>query len=869
MRLFYDTYTTRARSELLLFLADSVAITSVVLLACGALRRHESSLDLALIPLWAVIPRGVSKILGWMGRRTIGPTLFRNSVILVIATAGLTLTGSELVYLAAPADMRITAETFLSLLLAWGSTFLLFIPSVYGLYDLFLFTTIFLALREGKPDAFLWLPIFFVAYYFSCNLRHILYDSLPHRRLSAQRASNGRFPVNLQNARVLSFLGAAASCVVFFGAYQLLHGGLNFPAHQTKSVDVHRAAIDTELAAEDEAALDAAADVNSPWVADDELFRTTTQRRVGFRYSVSLRDLTLARYDKREVLRVKPADDKWRPPAGILWKAVSFSIYDAETEEWIEEAKYEQRDWPSDQRLVVAERPSAATQQSGALVQLDFRVINPVCRNFVTPYHPLEIVASGLDSYRLDTSGDIFPTPMLDKESAYSALIYPQDTGFVPPVRSADVGEAYLAIPPEKKVGLDLVRFAGDIFTVGSPTPQKIATLQQYFRENYRYSNHAHWQGGDSPVAVFLLQKRIGDCTYHATAATLLLRGAGIPARLAVGFLGSLWSPKTSEVVVRNSQAHAWVEYYVDNSGWHPLDPTSWVPVDASYRAPISPFARRRRLFPAEDPGDMPWEEAEFVEPEQPSASSFSNDGTVNRWSSSETLPVAEQEFDPLHASQDEYAQAITWLGMTEVVVEDVLIEPPQEDKPQDFHLDDVWQPPHRGPADGSSAPIAASESDDHRGRFSLEKWRPALRVGLATAGVFVLALLVLSFLKPRRDEEDEDEESDEETNADELAWELTPAVIEGLNPERPRDRVLLEYIRLQEDLERTRSHRLAHQTPLEHGQRVGRGHPELERTFLRLHRILYRALYRGSTVSPGDVADATESCRKIRRRLG
>jgi hypothetical protein len=873
LRLFYDTYTTRVRSELLLFLADATAIAAVVLLACGALHRNEAPFDFALIALWAVIPRGVSKILGWLGRRSLGPTLFRNSVILVLAMAGLVVTGWELIYAAAPRDMRLAPETFSALLLAWGTTFLLFNASVYRFFDLFLFTTVFLALREGKPDAALWLPLFFLSYFFSCYLRHVLYDALAHRRISRKKVSAERFPLNPQNARVLALLGTVASCTFFFGTYQILHGGFDFPAYQSKNVDVHRASLDMDLQTVSPTGTEEGeVEVEALLSEDDELFRSATQRRIGFRYSVSLRDLTLARYDKREVLRVSASDSAWRPRAGMLWKAVTFSAYDAETEEWVEEVQYKEEKWPDDDRLaLVSPMPVAKASNRSGQVRLDYRVIHPVCRNFVTPYYPLDVVATGIDTYRVDTSGDIFPKPGLVKDSMYSSLIHPIASGFVPKVRVADVPDHYLTVPPAKELGMDLTEFAGRIFTTGSPTAQKILTLKQYFHNNYRYSDHAHWQSGDHPVALFLLDKKVGDCTYHATAATLLLRSAGVPARLSVGFLSSLWAPKTSEAVVRNSGAHAWVEYYLDNAGWYPVDPTAWVPVDSLYRPQTSPFARRRRLVPIEDTGDMPWNDAEFVEPDQPSSTMAPSASSLNRWDSSQTLPVVDQEIDPLNAAQNEYAQPITWLSMTEIVVEDELVEAPKEAQRRDVPFDDMWsqigQP-------GSSDETVQDDSllaAEKRETFSLEKWRPALRVGLTTAGVIVLALLVLSFLKPARaEEEEEDDEDSEGTVADELAWEqLLPGSTDGLDPSKPRDRVLIEYVRLQEALERTRSHRLPHQTPLEHGHRISGSNRDLERTFLKLHRVLYRALYRGGRISPGDIVDVTESCETIRRRLG
>lgn len=70
----------------------------------------------------------------------------------------------------------------------------------------------------------------------------------------------------------------------------------------------------------------------------------------------------------------------------------------------------------------------------------------------------------------------------------------------------------------------------------------------------------------------FLERSDTGYCTHFATAATVLLRGAGIPARYVTGY--SVDARREKSVNVTASDAHAWVEYYVPGIGWTVLDPT-------------------------------------------------------------------------------------------------------------------------------------------------------------------------------------------------------------------------------------------------------------------------------------------------------
>ena len=77
-------------------------------------------------------------------------------------------------------------------------------------------------------------------------------------------------------------------------------------------------------------------------------------------------------------------------------------------------------------------------------------------------------------------------------------------------------------------------------------------------------------------LADFMLRVHAGDCRHLASAAALLLRAANVPARLADGFLGAEPGERPGTWSVWNSHAHVWVEV-LSQSGWIPIDPTSWV----------------------------------------------------------------------------------------------------------------------------------------------------------------------------------------------------------------------------------------------------------------------------------------------------
>jgi len=130
-----------------------------------------------------------------------------------------------------------------------------------------------------------------------------------------------------------------------------------------------------------------------------------------------------------------------------------------------------------------------------------------------------------------------------------------------------------------------------DLHLAGSPATEKIETIAAYFRRNFRYST---WKGErprkESALEEFLLNSRSGHCEYFATATTLLLRAAGVPARYAVGFSVQEWSRLEQRYIVRARHAHSWTLAYVDGA-WRDVDttPPVWADADQSASSILEP----------------------------------------------------------------------------------------------------------------------------------------------------------------------------------------------------------------------------------------------------------------------------------------
>jgi transglutaminase-like putative cysteine protease len=81
----------------------------------------------------------------------------------------------------------------------------------------------------------------------------------------------------------------------------------------------------------------------------------------------------------------------------------------------------------------------------------------------------------------------------------------------------------------------------------------------------------------DNAMDEFLFQTRKGFCEHYASAFTLVMRAAGIPARVVTGYQGGEMNPIGGYLLVRQSDAHAWSEVWIDGRGWVRVDPTAAV----------------------------------------------------------------------------------------------------------------------------------------------------------------------------------------------------------------------------------------------------------------------------------------------------
>ncbi|MGY1793725.1 transglutaminaseTgpA domain-containing protein [Geodermatophilus sp. SYSU D00525] len=232
-------------------------------------------------------------------------------------------------------------------------------------------------------------------------------------------------------------------------------------------------------------------------------------------------------------------------------------------------------------------------RREGRRVEATITAVGHDDRFLPVPTSPLTVEIDDADAWRFDpATGTVFGRDVTTAGRSYRVTaVEPSPTeddlrasGEVPagsPVRERDT-----ALPPLDPAVTDLV--AG--LTAGAATPyDAVRAIQGHFsRANgfvYSLSTRPGTSGDD--LADFLRLKQ-GYCEQYAGAMAAMVRAAGIPARVALGYTPGRVQPGGGRLVT-SDDAHAWVEVYFDDLGWVPFDPT---PID-SERAVDLPWAPR------------------------------------------------------------------------------------------------------------------------------------------------------------------------------------------------------------------------------------------------------------------------------------
>ncbi|MFM2122059.1 MAG: hypothetical protein RLZZ589_496 [Cyanobacteriota bacterium] len=126
-----------------------------------------------------------------------------------------------------------------------------------------------------------------------------------------------------------------------------------------------------------------------------------------------------------------------------------------------------------------------------------------------------------------------------------------------------------LAMPLQRNPQLEAL---GSSWRALTPIARVQAAQQLFQRQGLRYTLTPPPLPQRAPLDGLLFDTRAGFCEHFASAFTALMRAAGVPARVVVGYQGGEWVPASAwgpgYLEVRQSDAHAWSEVWLQGAGW-------------------------------------------------------------------------------------------------------------------------------------------------------------------------------------------------------------------------------------------------------------------------------------------------------------
>ena len=231
--------------------------------------------------------------------------------------------------------------------------------------------------------------------------------------------------------------------------------------------------------------------------------------------------------------------------------------------------------------------PPEPPHNLGTFVQT-FRVLRPL-PGVINAAYPIQSLYAPVSSLREDAYGTFHTPDLLRPGQTYSVVSYlpnlsaeelRADSG------KLNISDPYFDYTALSQEAQDLTR-AAIANRAGDTVFDIVMALTTYLQHTYRYNLQLPpVPAGRDPVDWFLFDVKTGYCEQFATAETLMLRSLGIPARLATGYSTGDYDPVLDQSVVREHDAHAWVEVFFPHHGWVPVDPTPGAAPLAATRFP-------------------------------------------------------------------------------------------------------------------------------------------------------------------------------------------------------------------------------------------------------------------------------------------
>ena len=283
----------------------------------------------------------------------------------------------------------------------------------------------------------------------------------------------------------------------------------------------------------------------------------------GFNDNVQLGEIGEIKLSSAIVMRVKRSGGK--PSSGLKWRGIALDRFDGKG--WHKTDTIHNGIAPDDSGAFVVRPP----EHPGNVVRYDI-LLEPMATTTLFGPYRIDSVTSRVEGIAVDHDESVFLRLPQQRRLQYqvsSEIPNRSETTSVAPLENE---ERYLQLP--QNFDPRVAELAREISRNGTTPSEKASLIESYLRRNYHYTLNLTWIPGAQPLPTFLFDAKTGHCEYFASAMAILARAAGIPTRLVNGFQMGEFNPVGSDYIVRESDAHSWVEAWLPGRGWTEFDAT-------------------------------------------------------------------------------------------------------------------------------------------------------------------------------------------------------------------------------------------------------------------------------------------------------
>ena len=290
---------------------------------------------------------------------------------------------------------------------------------------------------------------------------------------------------------------------------------------------------------------------------------------VGFSERIDFGAMGPIKKESGIVMRVTLPDYADLPPLPLYLRGTAFDRFDGRS--------WSSREAPQQELFRSEYGPFVLPQGPKRGFPVRYQILlEPLNTSVLFGFSSLSAVDGEMASLRIGPHGSVHlpaaPTSRLPYR-ADSRLIF----AFPPDLEAEKIDypdkilERYLQVPPGQSRAAALAR---EVTAPAITVYEKVKAVEAHLKYNYQYSLDVQPTPGRGVVEDFLFGQKTGYCEHFATAMVIMLRTLALPSRLVTGFLPGEWNEYGGYYMVRQGDAHSWVEVFFPESGWVTFDPT-------------------------------------------------------------------------------------------------------------------------------------------------------------------------------------------------------------------------------------------------------------------------------------------------------